>query len=173
MGLLVRGWSPVWRTARAKPSWLPPSGLVKKERKPAARACTREELVRAHGTCTVHAWHVHGVCMARALGVVCLQCEPLRGGVVIDLDAERDSWREETKGWRGRCERRGQRGDGEQAASQLAPTKCEHHSRSMHVGGGGTARSTSECSFSTSYSRAARQRCLSVCLITPCKKQTD
>ena len=172
MGLLVRGWSPVWRTARAKPSWLPPSGLVKKERKPAARACTREELVRAHGTCTVHAWHVHGVCMARALGVVCLQCEPLRGGVVIDLDAERDSWREETKGWRGRCERRGQRGDGEQAASQLAPTKCEHHSRSMHVGGG-TARSTPECSFSTSYSRAARQRCLSVCLITPCKKQTD
>ena len=58
---------------------------------------------------------------ARAVVGVRLQCEPLCGGVVIDLDAERDSWREETEGWR-RCERRGQRGDGEQAASQLAPT---------------------------------------------------
>ena len=64
---------------------------------------------------------VHG--MARAVGVR-LQCEPLCSSVVIDLDAERDSWREETEGCgrRGRRERRGQRGDGEQAASQLAPT---------------------------------------------------
>ena len=67
----------------------------------------------------------------------CLQREPLRGGVVIDLDAEGDRWREEADGWRGRRERRGQRGDGQQAASQLAPTEGELSDRHLGVTGGG------------------------------------
>ena len=74
----------------------------------------------------------------------CLQCQPLRGGVVIDLDAEgdrwreeADGWREEADGWRGRRERRGQRGDGQQAASQLAPTECEVSDRHLGVVTGG------------------------------------
>ena len=120
-------------TARAKPSWLPPSGLVKKERKPTERACTRKRsscvrmAPRVHGVCTVCAW--------RATWRLRLQCEPLRGGVVIDLDAEGDRWREEADGWRGRRERRGQRGDGQQAASQLAPTELSD--RHLGVTGGG------------------------------------
>jgi len=102
---------------------------------------------RVHGVCMACAWRVHGVCMAcawRAHGVrmacawgvhgvrmacnmACLQCEPLRGGVVIDLDAEGDRWREEADAWRGRRERRGQRGDGQQRAGQLAPTESDRH----------------------------------------------
>ena len=122
-------------TARAKPSWLPPSGLVKKERKPTERACTRKR-----SSCVRMAPRVHGVCMAcawRCNVAFCLQREPLRGGVVIDLDAEGDRWREEADGWRGRRERRGQRGDGQQAASQLAPTECEVSDRHLGVVTGG------------------------------------
>ena len=114
-------------TARAKPSWLPPSGLVKKERKPTERACTRKR-----SSCVRKAPRAHGVRMA--CNMACLQCEPLRGGVVIDLDAEGDRWREEADAWRGRRERRGQRGDGQQTAGQLAPTESDRHARRCVVG---------------------------------------
>ena len=83
------------------------------------------------------AWRVHGVRMACAWSATWrLQCEPLRRGVVIDLDAEGDGWREEADGWRGRRERRGQRGDGQQAASQ-PPTERDRHLTDRHLRPGG------------------------------------
>ena len=88
--------------------------------------------MRAHGAAC--AWRVLGMRMACNVAF-CLQCEPLRSGVVIDLDAEGDRWREEANDWRGRRERRGQRGDGQQAASQLAPTECELSDRHLGVTG--------------------------------------
>ena len=54
-----------------------------------------------------------------------LQCEPLSGGVVVDLDAECDCWWEEADG-RGRCERRGQRGHCEETASQFTASESDH-----------------------------------------------